>query len=204
MSLLGAVITRWGSQYTMLESIKRSETALTSLAERSDIKIDAEVRATLRDDDFWIHLGKLILLLKPIDEAIRKSEAVGSDLSKVLKRWKSLQSHLVSSERFKPFEHDIRDYNTNKFDQRMEKQVSDMHWVIFYLDPTNQDLWMVPNIQRRVNNFIQQYCDIDASIAIEEFTAFRTKDGSFFEAACWDYTSDAKRFWRMQVSCIAF
>jgi hypothetical protein len=86
----------------------------------------------------------------------------------------------------------------------MEKRVSDMHWVILYLDPTNQDLWMVPNIQRRVNNFIRQYCDADASIAIEEFTAFRTKYGSFFEAACWDYTSDAKRFWRMQVSCIAF
>jgi hypothetical protein len=101
MLLLGAVITRRGSQYTMLESIKRSETALTTLAERSDIKIDPEVRATLQNDDFWIHLGKLILLLKPIDEAIWKFEAVGSDLSRVLKRWKSLQSHLVSSERFK-------------------------------------------------------------------------------------------------------
>jgi hypothetical protein len=47
-ALLAAIITRWGSQYTMLQSIKRSEAALSKLAStRSDIGLSEMLRETL-------------------------------------------------------------------------------------------------------------------------------------------------------------
>jgi hypothetical protein len=57
---------------------------------------------------------------------------------------------------------------------------------------------MTPAIQKQVDKVIQQYC-ANPGIVIEEFASFRAKDGSFSDAACWEY-SDAKQFWRMQVS----
>ncbi|OXV08749.1 hypothetical protein Egran_03491 [Elaphomyces granulatus] len=68
-ALIGAVITRWGSQYRMLSSVLRSQYALMMYADEvSDLKI--ELRETLRSSDFWNHLKKLIAILKPIDDAI--------------------------------------------------------------------------------------------------------------------------------------
>src|SRR6266850_3141713 len=202
MSLLGAVITRWGSQYTMMESIKRSESALSRLALRADVELPNLIREIIQDDDFWVNLGKLMSLLKLIHEAIQMSESTRSDLSKVLKRWTSINTHLVDCERFKPFETDLQAYNASRFTLRMEKQVSDFHWTIFYLDPVNSHLHMTPAIQKRVNKVIQQYC-ANPGMAIEEFASFRAKDGSFYDAACWEYAGDAKQFWRMQVSLTA-
>lgn len=65
-SFLSAVIMRWGSQYTMLQSCKRSEIALAKFVMREDIEMSAMLREVLQDDIFWIHLGKLIQLIKPL------------------------------------------------------------------------------------------------------------------------------------------
>jgi hypothetical protein len=198
-SLFGAIVTRWGSQYTMMQSIKRSEAALSKLASRRNIELSDTLRAILQDDLFWSHLGKLISLFKPIDEAIRMSESTKSDVSKVSQRWLSINRHLVDCQRFKPFEDDLCKFNMTTFHQRLDKQVSDIHWAIFYLDPANCNVNMLPALQKRVNNIIRRYC-VDPGVALEEFTSFRAKDGAFFEASCWDYTNDPKLFWKMQIS----
>jgi hypothetical protein len=111
-SLLAAVITRWGSQYTMMQSIKRSEAALSKLATRNDIALSDTLRMTLQDDIFWSHLGKLLSLFKPINEAIRMSESTASDISKVMNRWLSINRHLIDCQRVKPFGDDLSRFNS--------------------------------------------------------------------------------------------
>jgi hypothetical protein len=169
---------------------------------RADVELHKLIREILQDDNFGVDLKKLMALLKPIYEAIRMSESTRSDLSKVLKRWTSLHTHLIDCERFRPFEADLQAYNASRFTPRMGKQVIDVHWTIFYLDPINTHVHMTPVIRKRVNKVIQHYC-VDPGMAIEEFASFRAKDGSFYDAACWEYTDDAKRFSRMQVSFAA-
>lgn len=200
-SLLASVITRWGTQYTMMQSLKRSEAALSRFATRSDIAISDSLKETLQDDIFWSHLGKLLSVFKPINEAIRMSESTTSDISKVLNRWLSINRHLIDCQRVKPFEEDLCKFNMTTFHQRLGKQVSDIHWAIFYLNPVNCNLKMPPALQTRVNNVIRQYC-LDPQAALEEFTSFRAKDGSFFQASCWEYTDNLVLFWKMQVSAL--
>jgi hypothetical protein len=182
----------------MLESIERSEEALSKLASRSDVELGNNIRTILQDDFFWNHLKKLLLILKPINEAIRMSESTSHDLSKVIKQWLSIYTHLVDCERFKQFEADLHEY-TSRFHPRMAKQVSDVHRATFYLDPAHHKHQMAPPIQRRVNELIRHHC-VDADTAIEEFNSFRSKAGIFYEAECWEYTNDTKSFWKMQVS----
>src|ERR1700722_19492776 len=84
------------------------------------------------------------------------------------------------------------------FHQRLDKQVSDIHWAIFYLSPVNCNVKMPPALQKRVNNVIRQYCP-DWRVALEEFASFRAKDGAFFQASCWEHTENPVLFWKMQV-----
>jgi hypothetical protein len=149
----------------MLESIERSEEALSKLASRSDVELGNNIRTILQDDFFWNHLKKLLLILKPINEAIRMSESTSHDLSKVIKQWLSINTHLVDCERFKQFEADLHEYNASRFHPRMAKQVSDVHWATFYLDTAHQKHQMAPPIQRRVNELIGHHC-VDADTAI--------------------------------------
>ncbi|KAE8549030.1 hypothetical protein EYB25_007545 [Talaromyces marneffei] len=198
-SLLSAIITRWGSQYTMLQSIKRSEAALSKLARREDIDLGATLKAVLEDDLFWIYLGRLIQIIKPLHEAIKMSESVKSDMSKVLQRWLNINRHLLACQPLQPFSEDIEAFSRITFRQRLEKQLTDMHYIMYYLDPKNCHTNLQPQLQRRVNNVISKYCS-DSASAVAEFVAFRTKSGVFFEALCWDHTADPKLFWRMHQS----
>lgn len=198
-SLLSAIITRWGSQYTMLQSIKRSEAALSKFARREDIDLGATLKAVLEDDLFWIYLGRLIQIIKPLHEAIKMSESVKSDMSKVLQRWLNINRHLLACQPLQPFSEDIEAFSRITFRQRLEKQLTDMHYIMYYLDPKNCHTNLQPQLQRRVNNVISKYYS-DSASAVAEFVAFRTKSGVFFEAPCWDHTADPKLFWRMHVS----
>jgi hypothetical protein len=46
------------------------------------------------------------------------SESTASDISKVLKRWLSINRHLVDCQRVKPFEDDLSRFNMTTFHQR--------------------------------------------------------------------------------------
>jgi len=196
-ALIGAVITRWGSQYRMLSSVLRSQYALMMYADEvSDLKI--ELRETLRSSDFWNHLKKLIAILKPIDDAISMSEDVKSNIGKVINRWRLIETHLqshINSE----FGVEIRTLLTSAFPNRINRQFEDVHWMAFYLDPNNASATLEGRSQERVHEAIRRYCKKDPDEAIRQFSAFRGGDGIFYEASCWKYRGEPKAFWQVQV-----
>jgi len=196
-SLIGAVITRWGSQYRMLSSVLRSQYALMMFAdEASDLKV--ELQETLRNSDFWTNLKKLIAILKPINEAISMSEDVKSDIGKVINRWRNIEIHLRSymdSE----FSIEINTFLTSGFPSRINRQFEDIHWAAFYLDPANRNTSLEGRLQELVHQAVRRYCKEDPDEAIRQFSAFRGGDGVFYEASCWKYKNEPKAFWQVQV-----
>lgn len=197
-ALIGAVITRWGSQYRMLSSVLRSQYALMMYADEvSDLKVD--LRVTLRSSEFWNYLKRLITILKPINEAISMSEDVKSDIGKVINRWRQLEIHL-QSQCNSEFGVEIRTLLTSVFPNRINRQFEDIHWVAFYLDPINASISLEGKLQERVHETIQRYCRKDPDEAIRQFSAFRGGDGVFYEASCWKYKEEPKAFWQVQVN----
>lgn len=95
-SLLAAVSTRWGTQYRILMSVKRSEQALRAyLTSRTELGETARELATVANcHEFWGQLDELVVLIEPMDEAIRMSESSGANLMKVVYRWMSLRAHI--------------------------------------------------------------------------------------------------------------
>ena len=190
----------------MLMSLKRSMDALQIYGEKTQAKKEsskeAEVLITLKDDAFWMSLTRLILLLKPIDEAIHMSEDSHSDLGKVAIYWKKVETHLINSISCRDFGKDLETFNHTQLQVQMAKQLGDLNWAAFYLHPINCDIDMTPELEAAVHRVIRKYCTADPNAAIIEFAAFWGKDGSFYRSSCWDYTNNPKEFWQLQVSIL--
>jgi hypothetical protein len=79
-SLTASVLTRWGSQYTMLMSVKRIQEALRSWANET---AKTTITKIVLDFKFWGLLDELIALLKPLHEIQKMSESQKADIMKV-------------------------------------------------------------------------------------------------------------------------
>lgn len=130
------------------------------------------------------------------------SESIKLNMAKVLQRWLNINQHLIASKVLRPFSEDLKTFIKISLCQRMKKQLINLHYTIFFLNPKNYNTKMTPPVQRRVYNTILKYCsDLrDPGTALKEFIGFRNKTGDYFEALCWEYTADPKLFWNIQVS----
>ena len=106
-SLILSVITRWGTQYRLIQSLLKSKDAIKryaleyqSLPESERLKQAA--LDIIMDKDIWIKLEVLRELLQSIDERLRMSESGKSHLGHVLYHWKDILKHL----RAKSIEHE--------------------------------------------------------------------------------------------------
>src|SRR5579859_4274436 len=94
-SLCLSVITRWGTQYHLVESLLKSKDALRRYAiahEPGDLA--AHAHDYINSSMFWASLESLRELLQPIDEALWMSESNQAHLEKVLDRWAMIHMHL--------------------------------------------------------------------------------------------------------------
>jgi hypothetical protein len=82
-TLLPAVATRWGSQYNLLFSLKRTQAALRSFLRGSEGGVKKLSQILNHIPGFWGLLEELLQLLEPINEAIRMAESQKSGLMKV-------------------------------------------------------------------------------------------------------------------------
>jgi uncharacterized protein (UPF0548 family) len=94
-SLILSVMTRWGTQYHLCNSVLKNKDALTAWAIHKDTEIGKKgngdgVKDVIMDDQFWVQLEKLCKVLKVIHEAQKKSESNDSTLGKVIPRWLQL------------------------------------------------------------------------------------------------------------------
>ena len=90
-SLILSVMTRWGTQYHLYNSVLKNKDALERWAIRKDTAIGKKGKGkqkdVILDDMFWVQLGKLCQALKLIHEAQKISESNDSTLGKVIPRW---------------------------------------------------------------------------------------------------------------------
>jgi hypothetical protein len=173
-SLLAAVITRWGSQYKMLTSLRRSMDALQSYAEKvaTEKDQDTDIVNTLLCDSFWMSLARLIKLLQPIDEAIRMPEDSHTDLGKVTIRWKGLEKHLLDAVTDKDFGKDLEVFNCTQLQNRMRRQLTSINWAAYYLHPSKCDVDMTPELQEVVQQVIRKHCPDDPDAAVHDLHLF--------------------------------
>jgi len=95
-ALVLSVITRWGTQYRLVNGLLRSKEALKAYALRyheAKDGVSAKFRkaiAPVTDYVFWGELEELAEILQPLDEAIKTSESQKGHLGHVLQRWQDL------------------------------------------------------------------------------------------------------------------
>jgi hypothetical protein len=80
-ALLGTVITRWGLQVAMLESIMNTKEALREFIDRSDVEF--QQKTNLQLSSFWFSIQELIDPPKPIHKAQKISEDNKANMSYV-------------------------------------------------------------------------------------------------------------------------
>jgi hypothetical protein len=91
-ALILSVITRWGSQFGLLNSILKNKDALRLWA--TDIRAKGAFRESILDSHFWIDIENLAMAIKPIHEAIKLSERTDSTIGEVIPRWDKVKSEL--------------------------------------------------------------------------------------------------------------
>jgi hypothetical protein len=124
--------TRWGSQVGELKSLKRSMDALKRFARDTQNECEnAEILEALTDILYWNDVDELLDILLPINEAQIMSESSKGNLSQVYERWGKIRDHLALQEQATSL--------LNEYDDRVEKQTSDIHLLAFHLNPANVD-----------------------------------------------------------------
>jgi hypothetical protein len=93
----------------MLMSVKRSEQALRAyFTTHTDLSEAGRELATVATcHEFWGQLNELLVLIEPVDEAIRMSESGGATLMKVVYRWMSLRAHIQQCQAGNSFSKDL-------------------------------------------------------------------------------------------------
>jgi hypothetical protein len=138
-ALLLSVLTRWGTQLTMVKSLLKNKSALylwvADPKAQMGKKGENTIALYITDSGFWTALTSIEQIIQPIHEAQKMSESNGSTLAKVVPRWQKLEQDLrtlstVHKELMGNFM-DIR----GPFQLRAQKQTGDLHFAAMLLDP---------------------------------------------------------------------
>ena len=192
-----SVITRWGTQFRLINSLLNNKEALREYIHKYN-EVPDEIQLSIRSSAFWIQLEILKELLQPIDEAITMSESDKSHLGMIISRWATIRSHLVRMKAdFPVLEEFIQSDHEKAFPARFKRQVNDIHRVATYLTPTNYNLSLDMDDEYRIFSFFQKYMssETDSAKAREEFRDFRKQRRAFgSDRFCWKDDKDPKAF----------
>ena len=208
-SLILSVITRWGTQYRLVQSLLKSKDAIKRYAlEYRSLPAAERLKQpaldAIMDKELWIKLEAMQELLQPsIDERLRMSESGKSHLGHVLHRWKDLFKHL----RTKSIEHEglTAFLSHGGFDHCYNLQVLPVHIVAFYLMPKttvndirNNSTAIPLEFEEKITSFFRQYASSNdnAKLLIREFMTFRAQQPPFEPLRqCWEESDDPWLFW---------
>ena len=98
-SLILSVITRWGTQFRLIQSVLRNKNALKCYAsDYGDLLVTQRIKKSAIDiigaRDFWMQMESIHELLQPLNEELKKLESSKSHLGHVLSRWLGILEHL--------------------------------------------------------------------------------------------------------------
>ena len=160
-SLTLSVITRWGTQYCFLHSLSQSKEALQHHSVQNDLDVSGgaegrnisnyhQVPRNIADHRFWDDIEHLVKILKKLHECQVMSESNHTHLGLIVQRWNDIENHLRSIENRPEFawSTEIGNIFQPRIDKKgrkykslwktqYEKQVIDIHFVAYHLDPNN-------------------------------------------------------------------
>jgi hypothetical protein len=203
-SLTASIITRWGTQFRMLQSIHSNRQALAEYCEDANYeRLKSEkkqewVRPTIRHGAFFNLVSTLLRLLKPIHEAQVMSESNHSNLMLVVNRWQSIELHLTSQRESL----ESQGFNFEAIHQvfltRRRKQLRDDHFLAHYLLPTTIKTPLAKSDKDRVFRALQKLVRTEEDFLYTkgEFFNFRAqRDVYALGASCWKLNSSPIHFW---------
>jgi hAT family C-terminal dimerisation region len=203
-----SVITRWGTQYFLVQSLLDNKDAIKRYADEFGLlpaseRIKQPALNAIRNREFWGKLEALRELLKPIDECLRMSESGKSHLGHVLNRWKVILKHLKN----RSLEHEeLKSFiEEGAFMERYNRQVLAIHITAFYLMPAttindirNESIALPLGFETQITEFVKRYSPSAeaARAAIREFMLFRSQQPPFEPVRqCWQELDDPHLFW---------
>ena len=198
-ALLAAVITRWGSQVAVIDSVLRNKQALKDYAVDERAKANKVVGATILDRAFWADLEDLLDVLRPIDEVLAHSEGQDSHIGLVTSRWLTIEGRLRRLRSIGETKAPVAAILDDLWPHRFRKQVSGLHWTAFLLDPASiarpLDGYTQPLVMETMTGYIP--ADLLAE-SRRHFFLFRQRQDVFSPGAdCWRDAGDPWLFWQM-------
>ena len=213
-SLVLSVITRWGTQYRLIQSVLKNKDALRCYAhDYGDLpakkRIKLPVIKIIREKDtFWPELALLGELLFKLDEALKMSESGKSHLGHVLSRWLDILEHLKRKKVDFPDELELFLSTANgPFSQRYQRQIKPIHVAAFYLLPETRNRPLPENLDSQLQSFFHRYTtsEADYRTIIFEFESFRAQESPFeYGRRCWSLVEHPKLFWHSTMSHTTF
>jgi hAT family C-terminal dimerisation region len=190
-----SVITRWGSQVRMLQSLQRVKLALKIYYTLLPTDAGQSIRkhqSLINNQNWWDNITNLLKILNPIDEAIKMSESDKANLHYVVSRWKKLWKHLDQH----------KTISAEAFEKRFKRQTNDCHLMAYLLNPATvgDNMNEIPGYQdinwhERAYAFFVHH-QIEPVSALKELDEFREKTGRFYSKLwCWQLAEDASVFW---------
>ena len=181
-SLLSSVITRWGSQYTMLQSIHRSQEALRAWADEDESNDKKGISKIVLDPTFRFRLEDLLHIIEPVHKAQKISESQKSTILWVSERWLDLRIELRKRAKRTQFEKEIGEYLDKGFQQRSARQLSPLHLTAYHLLPERRQKELTAAERLQVQETITKYCSREAVITFFEFCA---RENNFNDKDLW-------------------
>lgn len=197
-----SVLTRWGTQVNMIESVSRNRQALQDLCEDNRCELSLVLKQLLWDPGFWKDIMLINNILKPIHDIQYGSEKDGYKLHHVIRGWKQIRVHLNLWSIDTDQDAEIQLLDERVFIPRYRKQVMDVHVVAYLFHPSNHQvtdacLTLETHFAGVLIRFFKQY-EVDHLMGLSQFYAFRAQKGDFNpESPCWACISEPVLFWQV-------
>lgn len=204
-----SVLTRWGTQVNMIESVSRNRQALQDLCEDNPCELSSTMKELLWNPSFWKEINLINNILKPIHDIQYSSEKDGYKLHHVVRGWKQIRTHLNIWSIDTDQDVEVQLMDERVFIPRYRKQVMDIHVVAYLLHPpnylvTNSCLTLESHFPRVLIRFFRQY-EVDHLMGLSQFFAFRAQKGDFSQdSPCWACISEPVLFWQVSLCILSY
>lgn len=178
-----SVLTRWGTQVNMIDSVSSNRQALQDLCQDTNCDMSATLKTLLWDPTFWKDILLINNILKPIHDIQYTSEKDGYHLHNVIRGWKQIRTHLLIWGTDTDQDVEIQLLDERCFIPRYKKQVTDIHVAAYLLHPANYtvtDACLTPetHFPTVLIRFFRKY-GVDHLAALNQFFSFRAQRGDF-------------------------
>jgi hAT family C-terminal dimerisation region len=200
-------MTRWGTQFRLINSVLKSKDALRRFAfEHPAVELPDNAMNHITSKKLWADLEPMRELLQPLDEAIRMSESVDTRLATVCTRWDAIDTHLNRMQVTFP---ELVEFlkPDGVASKRFERQLHPIHITAFFLSPANRSTQLTEEAEKSSLGFFQCYSKSKESEKIlrTEYLHYRLQRGVFRPLhVCWEHVNEPLEFWMLQMSHTQF